>query len=154
VIAGFGPRGELPSPLPISLLLPLPFLLPCAPPVSPSRAPCSPSRAPRWPLLAPAACSPTRPAPLAAAPRTPSGSPVPCGPAPLWPCAPAAVRPGGPASRPRRPCPFLGAATRSRARDRSCATSNLQLIHFKFSLVDVLRRALHRAMIHFKIQFY
>jgi hypothetical protein len=39
VIAGFGPRGELPSPSPSLSSPPLPFLLPCAPPSSPSRAP-------------------------------------------------------------------------------------------------------------------
>jgi hypothetical protein len=109
VIAGFGPRGELPSPS-LSLPLPLLFLLPCAPPSSPSRAPGSSALAPcpRVPALASRA-RPRTPAPLHARrwrphprpharrrrlgpepvePPAPAASPAP----PLWPSRPAAPR--------------------------------------------------------------
>jgi hypothetical protein len=102
VIARFGPRGELPSPLSSP---PLPFLLPCAPPISPSCAPCSPSRAPGGPCSAPRPAAPRAlrprrlspsqcraPMPLATAPRRPR-APHPRRLA-RAPC-PAAVRPGG-----------------------------------------------------------
>jgi hypothetical protein len=78
VIAGFGPRGELPSPSPSLSSPPLSSSLraPCSPvvcpPVAPSRAPCSP---PRWLTRArrprpPAAPRPAaRPRPDCRAPR-------------------------------------------------------------------------------------
>jgi hypothetical protein len=111
LIAGFGPRGELPSPLPLplplSLPLPLPIRLPCAPLPPRGRAPpggstsCAASlRADGLPpptlrLHVPAPCSrarPHAPAPLRAWRRRPR----------LWPSRPAA------AARPharRTPCP-------------------------------------------------
>jgi hypothetical protein len=146
VIAGFGPRGELPSPF-LSLSLPLPFLLPCAPPVAPSRAPADPSRAPCVPRRAPPAC------PIA--PRSLGGSsahwrPRSPGPAPSRPDGPAPPRPR-PAPRPWRlaprwPCPLprcgshapaagvarvpTARAAHSRAHDRGCAIFNFWFIQF------------------------
>jgi hypothetical protein len=89
VIAGFGPRGELPSPLPLSPPLPLPFLLP--PHALPARAPGGPLGLP---------CAPQRPSqPHLRAPADPVAS----RPAPWQPRAPAPRRPRGPRAlaRPR-----------------------------------------------------
>jgi hypothetical protein len=90
VIAGFGPRGELPSPLPLSLPLPLPFLLHCTPPSS-----SSPPR--RLGLL-----------------RAGGSAPTPCPPAPLRPAAAAS-----PAARPRAPSPPCARRRRPRLRPRA-----------------------------------
>jgi hypothetical protein len=74
MITGFGPRGDLPSPL----RLPLPL---SSPPRPLSSSLCAPflsrraSRAPRWLTPAPRSCTPQRLAPRAArrlAPRDPS----------------------------------------------------------------------------------
>jgi collagen type I alpha len=118
VIAGFGPRGELPSPLPLPLSLPLslPFRLPCAPPSSPPMHPLplpvarpdgSPrpfrvaSRAPAPRGLAPDGPATPRPRPYALSRRLLG----PAAPAPLHARAPVARRPLAPApvARPRGP---------------------------------------------------
>jgi hypothetical protein len=186
------------SPLPLSLPLPHPFLLPCAPRATRSCAPCVPRRAP--PRPAPPAAhlrpgGPVRPAPR---PRAPSpAAPCPAPPRPAAPCslprwlahalvapcpggyvpwrprAPVAARPGGPAPWclvPRWPCaPVVsrpdgralspGAAVRPRVASRAPDAASrvpshatvvarcliFDLIHFKFSLVNMLRHAFHRA---------
>jgi hypothetical protein len=116
VIAGFGPRGELPSPSPSLSSPPLPFLLPCAPPASPSRAPsggstsCAAPARPGSTLSRPASrpSTPVAPRtwPLRARARRRLG-PVPVAPpAPAAPVAPRprARRPGAPRARvPARP---------------------------------------------------
>jgi hypothetical protein len=135
VIAGFGPRGELPSPLPLSLPLPLPFLFPYACPLR-ARGPaasriCALAAAHPAPLSAPAA-SPVAPAPLPApaaspatlAPRWPGvPAPVPLRVHALWRLVPTprAPRPGGPrtlrACAPRDPalaCPRHAQRVRAR----------------------------------------
>jgi hypothetical protein len=119
VIAGFGPRGELPSPLPLSLSLsspppPLysslraPFFSPARDPARPPRACASlraaPSRRPRaacGPLLAPLARRAAPPQPPRAASWPPPRPPV-VARGPSRPLAPRAWLHGAPA---RGPCP-------------------------------------------------
>jgi hypothetical protein len=189
VIAGFGPRGELPSP---SLSSPPPPLssslcAPCYPVVRPLRAP---SRAPatRSPGGSPAPWRPRAPSPAAPRPAPPRPAapcslprwlahalvaPCPGGYVPWRPRAPVAARPGGPAPWclvPRWPCaPVVsrpdgralspGAAVRPRVASRAPDAASrvpshatvvarcliFDLIHFKFSLVNMLRHAFHRA---------
>jgi translation initiation factor IF-2 len=112
VIAGFGPRGELPSPLPLPL--PLPFFSPARGSPGARRGPRPPG-ARRRPSPAPSRERPLRMAPLArgdtpppafSVRRCPSPAswrgaappgPGPSGAAPWRPCA----RPLGPGARPR-----------------------------------------------------
>jgi hypothetical protein len=92
--------------LSLSLSLPpLPFLLPCAPPVAPSRAPCVPRRA------RPRLCAPL--------PQWLTRAPWPR--ALAWTRIPCDSRPGSRA--PAR-------AAHSRARDHSCAMFNFWFIQF------------------------
>jgi hypothetical protein len=146
VIAGFGPRGELP--LPLSLPLPLPFFLPCARSL---RAPARPR--PSGGLPHGFAPVPLRVcAPAAARPRWPPHPSLPGGGSPRWPRSPAAPRPARPATPhpralvvvpaspwlvPRRglACPHAARvlpahAACSRARDCSCTTFNFQFNPF------------------------
>jgi hypothetical protein len=112
VIAGFGPRGELPSPLPLPLPLsppppPLPFPLRGFPVRVPYvlAAPWPRASAP-WRWLAPAA-SPEAPALVAPArPRSAAARPTPSPAALPRARRPSAPRPRAPpAARPPRPCP-------------------------------------------------
>jgi hypothetical protein len=131
VIAGFGPRGELPSPSPSPSLFPSPspfffpvrpLSLPVAPPYWPGALaswcparlapqPRSPvSRCPTRPTPRPHAPASRTPAPPAPRHRASVARPRACSPggspAPWRPSAPVAARPGGPVPRPRWPCPF------------------------------------------------
>jgi hypothetical protein len=169
VIAGFGPRGELPSPSPSPSLSspPPPLLLPCVASLPAPLAPHTPapSHAPRW---------------LARPGRAlPGGSPAPAVPPPRWrvpsrwPCRPGRARavlatpmralPGRALAYPcPHPCPCSGgprapAVSRPMRRraQRALARATvvvrcliLSLIHFNFSLVNVLCRTLCRATIH------
>jgi hypothetical protein len=138
VIAGFGPRGKLPS---SSLSLPLPFLL------SSARAPCAPLVASRPAALRARAQAAWRP--RAPAPSRRGGGPVPQPPRPRpapWPRVPGGLRPSGRALL--RRVPRIPARVTVFAR---CLTFGL--FNFKFGLVDVLRRALRHATIHFKFAF-
>jgi hypothetical protein len=170
VIAGFGPRGELPLPLPLSLFPShspsfSPTRVPCASPARPqprgprarvpaaARTAASRSRAPASPAAL-RALAPTRHCPDDTAP-TPLPrrrlAPRPHGLTPWRHRAPAAACPGV-ASRaptwlawPRRTQHVLTHVTIAVRR------STFSLIHFLyFSLVDVLRHA----TIHFKIHLY
>jgi hypothetical protein len=145
VIAGFGPRGELPSPLPLplSLPLPLPFLLPCAPPSSPSRAPqrldllCAGGSASCVPVARPRArrrrpCSHTRPrAPPA---HVPNGGGLARGPASRPRASPRSAAAASPAALapvplcarwrwlgPAAPCSWCPLPWQPRPRPRSLA---------------------------------
>jgi hypothetical protein len=127
-------RLALPSGSPPTAVVP-PW--PC-PRVLPGRAPRRPGRAPPRPLATPRAvlAAPSRALPGSALAR-PCPRPCPC---------PAALAPRAPG---RLACPRR--AQRALARTTVVARrSTLSLIHFNFSLVDVLRHALCRATIHFK----
>jgi hypothetical protein len=112
VIAGFGPRGELPSPLSPSLSSsPLPFLFPCARPLR-ARGLSHPrpgGGSPRRRRLVPCPSLPWRPRPRPPRPSPRSGGGgLARGPRARGPCVPlrapaAAVRPTAPA--PRAPLP-------------------------------------------------
>jgi hypothetical protein len=137
-----------------------------APPCTPVRSPAAPAR-PYVALLRRPSRPPAPPSPrvaLAAPCVAPRGSLV----AP--PCGPCLAHP-----RRRPPCPRRGCAPRRDSRGLACPRRSLarpgtrnvlpraqpqcarrsifSLISFGFSLINVLRRALHRAMIHFKFIF-
>jgi hypothetical protein len=151
------PRGELPSSLPLYLsLFPSP-----SPSSSPHGLPAHAPGAPARPLVAPPRASlgyahasppgracrlafPGGRAPLVA-PRAVLAAPSP---------APAHARARAPvALTPRAPARLVWHRRAQRALARTTVVvrrSTLSLIHFNFSLVDVLRRALRRVTIHFK----
>jgi hypothetical protein len=154
------PRGELLSPLSFS---PSPHL-PSFPRARSLRVLAAlrarAQAAPRpWPAVA-LPGGPAHPCPSGPVSRRPcSGGPAPC--APACSIGPHAPCPRGPASVPRQPLrvPRCGLACSRRAQRVPthvtivARRSTLSLIHFNFSLVDVLRRALHRATIHSKFIF-
>jgi hypothetical protein len=166
LIAGFGPRGELPSPLPLplplSLPLPLPILLPCAPRPPRGRAPpggstsCAASL--RADGLPPPRCActsrPRAPAPGLMPPRpsAPGGGGLACGPRarrrrlgpmPVAPPAPAALPPS---RSPRRPRPRPGGlaprgptcSRAPRARPRVASRAPLRLASWQPCALSVL----------------
>jgi hypothetical protein len=155
VITGFGPRGELPSPLPHSLLSPpSTFFFPARPPVSPCARTLVRPRPPGGATLLPrgAASAPPRraPAPPPRPPAPPGDTPRP----PSWPWPPRRA-----ASAPARsPCPGSAAprglpSAFPRAQPQRVQRSNFSLISFEFSLMNVLRRALCRTTNEFNFRF-
>jgi hypothetical protein len=137
VIAGFGPRGELPSPASSPRGLPV-----CAP--SALRARSQPRPWPRPPrrLTCPGRAPPLGSRAVPAAPRALPARAL------THPCPRSRPCPGGP----RAPCACTARVPPARA-TVVARHSNLSLINFNFSLVNVLRRALCRATIHFKFIF-
>jgi hypothetical protein len=167
------PKVSFPSPLlspsfpfPLPACGPSPWCLASAPsPRHPCAAlPGAPLHVlPRGPCARPSPAAPCAPFPVAPE-ALPGGAPraLPCGaPPPLHPCAALPV--GAPAvpmralaqlprAAPVRPpvWPRARVVPFSRA---AVARNVFSLISFKFSLINVLRRALRRATIHFKFKF-
>jgi hypothetical protein len=135
---------------PLLSLSPLPLLPPLPHPAPPLATRTSRALLGRAPPCPGGGSSPRL---RAHVPRPSGGSPD--GPAPWWPHAPAAACPGGLAPRaPARPaCPRRAQRVHARA-TVIARCSTFSLIHFNFSLVDVLRHALRRATIRLNFRLF
>jgi hypothetical protein len=150
-----GPPARLrpaPATRPLPRCAPVPATSPCRDPVRPRAAPGFPVARPSRALAAPPDPTPHAPrrAPWSRARPRPLPCPRPCPRAPL-PCPSPC-----PGLTPRAPARFARPWHAQRALARATVVarrSTLVLIHFNFSLVDMLRRALSRATVHSKFIF-